>query len=115
MKTILNFTENKNLNGYRAAIGAMVVRVKTDADSVNKMILKEINLKELNKQIAKGKTHKAATATLIWRAVRAIIEVQPIEANGILMPSEVPGFVLRKLERKLQKRGMSVYTVCDIR
>ena len=114
MKKILNFTENNGNNGYRAAINAMVVRVKTDADSVNKMILKEINLKELNKQIAKGKTHKAATSTLIWRAVRAIIEVNEV-SDGILVPSDIPGFVRRKLERKLQKHGMSLYTVCDLR
>ena len=115
MKKILNFTENNGNNGYRAAINAMVVRVATDADSFNKMILKEINLKDLSKQISKGKSDKAVAAKLIWRAVRAVVENQPIEVGGILVPSDMPEFVARKLKRKLAKRGMKLYTVSDIR
>lgn len=114
MKQILNFTEDRGNNGYRAAINAVVVRVETDADNINKLILNEINLGQLTKQLKKGKTVEAATATLIWRAVRTIIKANK-KSDGILLPTEVPEFVYNKLERKLSKQGMSVYKVSDIR
>ena len=115
MKTVLNFTEDKTLNGYRAKINAMVVRVTTDATTVNELILSKVNVEALTKQIKKGKDAKDATSTMIWRAVRTIIEAQGTEFDGIVMPNSVPKFVARKLGRKLAKRGMKLYTMSDIR
>ena len=115
MKTILNFTEDKTLNGYRVKRGVMVTRVKTEASTVNSLILGEINVEALTKEVKKGKSAKQATATLVWRAVRAIIEAQGLAVDGIVMPDDVPAFVHRKLKRKLHKRGLSLYTVSDIR
>ena len=115
MKTVLNFTEDKTLNGYRAKINAMVTRVKTETSTVNELILGEINIEALTTQVKKGKSAKQATATLVWRAVRAIIEAQGTEFDGIVMPNSVPKFVARKLGRKLAKRGMKLYTMSDIR
>ena len=115
MKMILNFTNNAGHNGYRAKINARVVGVVTDAADINTLIMNVINMGSLTKQLKKGKDVKAATATMIWRAVRAIIEAQGLAVDGILMPDDVPFFVSRKLERKLQKRGMKLYTVSDLR
>ena len=116
METILNFTEDTTLNGFRLTRNLMVVvRVKTEGDNINEIILDKINVDSLANQLKKGKSKKAATATLIWRAVRALIKAQAVEANGIVIPNSVPKFVGRKLGRKLAKRGMSLYTVSDIR
>ena len=118
MKTILNFTENKTLNGYRAKINGKVVRVTTDASTVNELILSKINAEALTKQVKKGKSVKQATATLIWRATNAVIKAQReqgTEFDGIVMPNDVPKFVVRKLERKLAKRGLSLFVESDLR
>ena len=115
MKKILNFTEDRGNNGYRATINAVVVHTTTVADSFKK----EVNLKELGKKLKKGKSHEAVVASLVWRAVRAVIKTQTIveidELGGILIPTDVPEFITSKLERKLQKKGMWLYKVSDLR
>ena len=115
MKTILNLTEDTTLNGFRVKRNLMVTRVKTEASTVNSLIMSEINMGSLAKQLKKGKDAKAATATLVWRAVRAIIEAQGLAVDGIVMPDDVPAFIGRKLGRKLHKLGLSLYKVNDLR
>ena len=114
MKNILNFTEDRCIGGYYPSVNAFVVPVTADVD-VNKLILKKIKLSELTKQIKKGKSVKDATATMIWRAVRATIKKQRVDdIGGILIPKNTPDFVTSKLERKLRKRGMCTYKVSDL-